>query len=205
MLCEQYAQSSGQAPVLIERSVLTCTSFGSKLARWTRCAWNSRSANGSANSWRTSSSGPVGADFAEACEQLIGGRALRLGHEMPRYSYACPRPVAAHLHVCRAPLIPVNRGSNSGLTAVGADWRGLSFLLIASCVAELEATASICATAVQPICRATSRHASSARNRWPQRAASRASAARVCTIRRRSAEASCRSATRIRSIIWCAA
>jgi hypothetical protein len=38
---------------------------------------------------------PIGADFAEVCEQVIGGRALRLGHEMPRYSYACPRPGAA--------------------------------------------------------------------------------------------------------------
>src|SRR5690606_24993607 len=47
--CGQYAQSSGQPPVLTDSSVLTCTSAGSKCARCTVAAWCSSSGNGRSN------------------------------------------------------------------------------------------------------------------------------------------------------------
>src|SRR3546814_15429975 len=49
-----YAQSSGQAPVLIDSSVDSCTVFGSKFWRWMVCARNSRSLNGRSSSACTS-------------------------------------------------------------------------------------------------------------------------------------------------------
>ena len=52
----------------------------------------------------------------------------------------------------------------------------LYFLRIACCAAVLAMATSICATAVQRICRATSRRAPSARNRWPPRTAG----SRIC-------------------------
>ena len=61
MLCGQYAQSSGHAPVLIDSSVETCTAFGSKFCRCTHCAEYRRSLNGSSNSASTSRLRPVGA------------------------------------------------------------------------------------------------------------------------------------------------
>ena len=53
-LCGQYLQSSGQAPVLIDKSVLTCTSFGLKCCLCTTWALNSKSLNGIANKASTS-------------------------------------------------------------------------------------------------------------------------------------------------------
>ena len=58
MLCGQYAQSSGHAPVLIDSNVETCTAFGSKFSRCTHCASYSKSLSGSANSASTCATRP---------------------------------------------------------------------------------------------------------------------------------------------------
>src|SRR5690606_28885619 len=56
MLCGQYLQSSGQAPVLMDNSVETCTALGLKNCRCTLWALNTRSLNGKANKACTSAS-----------------------------------------------------------------------------------------------------------------------------------------------------
>src|SRR3974390_1925361 len=59
MLWGQYAQSSGQAPVLMDSSVLICTQFGRCHSRCTRWASNNRSLNGRARSACASASVPA--------------------------------------------------------------------------------------------------------------------------------------------------